>query len=54
MRRVENCYSDQAAAFVIEDNSVITHFAVIGAGFLLKMDIERVRIFVIVQPHVSL
>lgn len=54
LRGVENCHADQAAAFVIEDNSVVSDFAVGGTGFLVKVDVERIGLVVIVEPHMSL
>lgn len=44
----ENCYSDEAAAFVVQEDTVITHLAVGRARFLLKMEVEHIRLFIIV------
>ena len=38
---------------VIQDDSVISDLTVGGSGFVFEMDVERVGLFVIVEPHVS-
>jgi len=53
LRGVENSDSDQAAAFVIEDDTVISDLTVGGSGFVFEVNVQRIGFFVIVQPHMS-
>ncbi len=46
----ENGQPDQPIVFIVEDDAIIPHFTVVGNGFLLKVNIKRIDLRVIIDP----